>query len=181
MQLKFYQKLLLSLLKIGLALWLGGSLVRAAVAYDIFKTDVELKLIEGLTERDALLNVRYFTAGALYTQIGFLIAFISSIILLPTAKSHFRKEGWLLMSYILFFLASISESILTYFDIKLATYVFFSNQLSFQSKEIQLFFFKRFKDYSFLFVYNWFAIITIIFLSIFRPLKRISDAKEENS
>lgn len=167
------QKFFLTLFFIGIVIWIGGSLVRATIAYDIFEpAETTLKLRSWVDEKFAIATVRHFSVGSLYTALGFLLALLSFLVLLKKFKANFKKEGWLLMSFILFFLCTISELILFYHDLRLGLYVFFTSNVSYSSFEIQKFFFERFAKYNFLIIYNWLAIFTIIVLVIFQPLKK---------
>lgn len=167
------QKLFISLFFIGVVIWIGGSIVRTAVAYDIYELkENTLQLRYWVDEKIALLTVRHFTIGSLYTSLGFLMSFFSFIAIFSKLTKHFKTNGWLLMSFFLFSLAAISEIILIYFDIRLALYVFLNSNLSYFSNEVQSFFFHRFTKFSFLMVYNWLAIFTIIVFLVFKPLRK---------
>lgn len=168
------QKVFISLWFIGVILWIGGSVVQTTLAYDLFQPKKILTLKTFFNESDALINIRNFTVGSVYIQIGFLLAFLSAIVLFPTLKANFRTRGWLLMSYILFTISSIFGLILLYFDIRLSLYIFYgSSNLSYQAYEVQKFFVWRLQNISFMILYNWFAIISIIFLIVFGPLTEI--------
>lgn len=172
MDLTKFQKFLVSLWFIGIVLWIGGSLVRYIIAYDIFEPGTQLELKKSFSEKEALLGVRHFAIGTAYTGTGFIIAFLCWLILLPSFAKKFKLQGWLFMGSFLFGIASIFELILFYMDIRLSSYVFWSFPIYFDSYEIQTFFYKRLKNLSFMFVFNWFAIATIIFFIVFRPLTK---------
>ncbi|MGB9770943.1 MAG: hypothetical protein ACPLX7_03075 [Candidatus Kapaibacteriota bacterium] len=173
MEISKFNKFLLAIFTIGIIVWIGGSIVRTAIVYDIFEpVDRTLKFRYWVDEKIALMTVRHFAIGSLYTEISFAIVLISTILLFPTFVKYFRNEGWLFMSFILLTLAFISELVLMYFDIRLGLYVFFNQNISYFSNEIQTFFFKRFTTYNFLIVYNWLAVFTIIFFVVFKPLRK---------
>ncbi|QLH53941.1 MAG: hypothetical protein CH6_2419 [Candidatus Kapaibacterium sp.] len=167
------QKLLLSIFIIGIMIWIGGSIIRSAIVYDIFEADYQqLKFRYWVDEKIALITVRNFAVGSLYTGIGFFLSLLSSIFLFPAMKKHFKSEGWLFMSFILLVIAYVFEIILLYFDIRLGLYLFFNPKVSYYSNEVQTFFYERFSKYNFLMVYNWFAVISIILFSVFKPLRK---------
>ncbi len=172
MNLTKFQKLLISLWLVGIVLWIGGSLVRYIIAYDIFEPGTQLELRKSLSEKEILLGVRHFSIGTAYTGTGFAVAFLCWFILLPSFTKKFKLQGWLFMSSVLFGLASIFEFILLYMDIRLSTYIFWAPLLHFNSYEIQTFFYNRIKNLSFMFVFNWFAVATILFFIVFRPLTK---------
>ncbi|MFN3307148.1 MAG: hypothetical protein ACK42Z_08195, partial [Candidatus Kapaibacteriota bacterium] len=163
MELSKKEKIFVSLFFIGVIIWIGGSITRGAIAYDIFELNKQtIVLRPWVDEKIASITVRNFAVGSIYTIIGFLLTVVSFLFLLTKIKSNFKKEGWLLISTILYALAFVSEIILSYFDIKLNLYVFFSSNVSYYSQEIQTFFYVRLKKFSFLIIYNWLAIFTII-------------------
>lgn len=173
MEIGKFQKFLLAILSIGLVLWIGGSIVRTAIVYDIFEPEYQtLKFRYWVDEKIALLTVRHFAIGSLYTELGFILSLFSTIMLFPKIKNYLKREGWLFMSLVLLLLAFISEAILLYFDIRLGLYIFFNQNISYYSSEVQNFFFKRFIKYNFLIVYNLLAVFTIIFFFVFKPLRK---------
>jgi hypothetical protein len=181
MELSKPQKIATVFFFIGLLIWIGGSIVRTAIAYDIYEpVEQTLKLRFWVDDKIALLTARHYAVGSLYTEIGFLLSFFAFLYLVPKFKTHFKREGWLFMSFILFLLASISEFILFYFDLRLNLYLFFEQNVSFNSPQIQNFFFKRLTKFNFLIVYNWLAIFTIIIFLVFRPLRKKNEAQSIN-
>lgn len=180
MNLTKFQKLLISLWLVGIVLWIGGSLVRYIIAYDIFEPGTQLELKKSLSEKEILLGVRHFAIGTVYTGIGFVVAFLCWLALLPSLAKKFKSQGWLFMSSFLFGVASIFELILLYMDIQLSTYIFWGSTLHFNSYEIQTFFYKRIKNLSFMFVFNWFAVATILVFIAFRPLTKHQDDVDED-
>ncbi len=181
MALNRFQKILIFLWSVGIILWIGGSIVRASIVYDIFEPRINsIAFRDWVTENFALWTVRHFSIGSLYTGIGFVLALVSSISLFPSMKKKFKFEGWLMMSYLLFFLAALSEFFLLYNDIRLGLYVFFNDNLDYYSSEIQTFFHNRFAKLNFLMVYNWLAIFTILFLFVFKPLKKRQNEEKSN-
>lgn len=173
MELTKREKSFVSLFFIGIIIWIGGSITRSAIAYDIFELGKQtIVLRPWVDEKIALITVRNFAVGSIYTIAGFLLSFISFLFLFPKIKSSFKREGWLLISTILYAIAVASEIFLSYYDFRLNLYVFFSSKVNYFSSEIQLFFYDRLRKFSFLIIYNWLAIITIIFFFIFKPLRR---------
>lgn len=176
MKFTHFQKLFIASWFVGVIIWIGGSIVRTTIAYDLFEAQKTLTLKQYFAKNDALITARHFAIGSLYTEVGFIISFISAIILFPALRKHFKRKGWLLMSYILFVLASISEFILLFFDIKLSLYIFSgSSNLSYNAYEVQKYFHWRLQNLSFLIIYNWLAIFSIIFFFVFSPLTRLGN------
>lgn len=174
MKLSGFHKFFISLWFIGVILWIGGSIVRTTLAYDLFQAKKKLILKQYFKENDALLTARQYAVGSFYTEFGFVLSFVSAIVLLPTFRKNFRKRGWLLMAYILFSIASIFEFVLMYFDIRLALYIFSgATDLNYNAYEIQQFFVWRLQNLSFLIIYNWLTIVSIIFLIVYGPLTKL--------
>lgn len=167
------QKLFIALFFIGLIIWIGGSIVRTTIAYDIFETgENTLKFKFWVDEKIALLTVRHFAIGSLYTSFGFLLAITSFLIISSKLVKYFKSNGWLLMSFILFSISAIFELINIYFDVRLGSYIFFESNLSYFSKEVQTFFYNRLTKYNFSTIYNWLAAFTIIVFMVYKPLKK---------
>ncbi|MGQ9819424.1 MAG: hypothetical protein ACUVQ1_05815 [Candidatus Kapaibacteriales bacterium] len=170
------QKFFIALWFIGIIVWIGGSIVRTTIAYDLFEAQKKLTLRTYYTNNDALITTRHYAIGSIYTEVGFIIAFVSAIFLFPTLRRHFRKSGWLLLSYILFTLASISEFILLIFDVQLSLYIFSgARNLNYSAYEIQKYFQWRLQNLGFLIIYNWLAIFSIIFFISFSPLTMLKN------
>jgi len=181
-KLKTYQKVFVCLFLIGVVIWIGGSMVQTVIAYDIFEPKVNSISFRYWVNDDlALWTVRHFAIGSLYTNSGFFLALVSSIVLFSHLKNFLKTEGWVFMSCILFSLAVISQLILLFWDIRLGLYVFFSNNLNYYSNEIQTFFHRRFAKFNFMIVYNWLALFTILIFSIFQPLKKCKKNETERN
>lgn len=180
MKITSVQKLFIALWFIGVIIWIGGSIVRTTIGYDLFEAQKLLTLKQYYTKNEALITARHFAIGSLYTEVGFIISFVSAIILFPILKRHFKRKGWLLMSYTLFFFASISEFILLFFDIKLSLYIFSgASNLSYDAFEVQKYFHWRLQNLSFLIIYNYLAIFSIIFFITFSPLARLENEDQK--
>jgi len=102
-----------------------------------------------------------------------IIAFALSFFLFARYKSLMRKEGWILMCFVLFYLFSPLQLYTIYQDIRLSLSIFQQNIWEFYSSQIQDFFFKRVKNV----VYNSLnglailSALTIVVYAIWQPLK----------
>jgi len=84
---------------LGFFIWFGGSVIRTAVAYDLFEPGSALTIKSYYSDLQKMETVRLFAVGALYTDIAYGVALVSSIILCAYWKQYLKKRGWL-KSYI---------------------------------------------------------------------------------
>ena len=96
-------KLSLFFLACGAVFWLGGTNIRAIIAFDLFETGT-LNYKTWLppdAEREAFHLVAY---TALYTISGYLMVFMSFTTFLRKTPLRLRENGWLMMCVILFYM-----------------------------------------------------------------------------
>lgn len=111
-------KILALLAIFGIMTWLGGSIVRSAIAYDIFvpfSANFELK--NYYTNEVLVHNVYLFANTSIYPSVGYGISFLSVILLAFINKDKLKKEGWFFMIvalYIIFAPIEIYQMILDY-------------------------------------------------------------------
>jgi hypothetical protein len=165
-------KILLTLLVLGLILWLGGAVVRVSNAYEIYMpfTQLELKTEYGNDIR--MHTVKLFAYGSLYTGIGFAAMFVGFLSLAYYWRSEFNKKGWMFIAFVLFLIAStwgIYELIL---DIRLS-YLIKAGGVDFNNKlitELFVYRFSKWMPWASLAYMSAFAAVLII---IWRPLNNI--------
>jgi hypothetical protein len=100
------RKFVYFLIALGMIIWLGGSVVRNVVIFDIFIPAETLTLKPDYIQDVINYNIYLFTATSLYTSISYGVMFLLFVVLTYIERNNFRREGWLLMSIILFFLTS---------------------------------------------------------------------------
>lgn len=170
-------KIFLSLLTFGIIIWLGGTVVRNAIAFDIFVPGTELTLKNWYTDEMRLTTVSLFRVASFYTIVGFCLSFVSAVYLLIQYRKEFKFKGWLLMSFILFFLASPIEFYLIYYDIKII--LAFNNLMvkSFNDSIITDYFIARYSKLTIPATLSFLASLTAVLLVIWQPLnkKKIND------
>jgi hypothetical protein len=176
-------KIFLSSLVVGIILWLGGTVARNAIAFDIFVPGTELTLKNWYTEEMRLTTVSLFRIAGFYTIIGFCMTFVSAIVLFFTYRKEFKFKGWLMMSFILFFLASPIEFYLMYYDIKII--LAFNNMLikSFNDSIITDYFIARYSKLTIPATLSFLATFTAVLLVIWQPLnkKKIFDNEKKDN
>lgn len=172
-----FSKLFIFLFAIGFVLWLGGGIVRASIAFDIFEPGTELLLKQSYESSIQLHSVYLYVMTAFYTLVGYGLAILTSFVLFFKAKAHFKQEGWLFMAFILFFLTIPIEAYLAYCDISLGNAIILNGVRDFYHPEVQEFFMGRFKDvttnvFSGL---SFLSALSVLFVLAFRPLSKKED------
>lgn len=173
-------KLLLAILTFCAIIWLGGSVLRAVVAYSIFVPATELELKQDQTDEIRMHTVRIYTDTAIYTAVSFGIVFVIALFLLIRFRKLLKMHGWLFMSFVLFFLASPVEFYLIYLDIKLMIYVNYNQNLSFKAYEVTEYFINRLRNLSVISTLAYLSFFTSIIFIIFKPLDRSGKITVEN-
>lgn len=174
MILKTYQKLLLGFFLFGMCIWVGGSLVRSVVAFDLFMPTSDFALRPGLLNEERIQSVYVFTITAAYTDVSYLVSFLMFLIFSFTSASNFRKHGWLFMMAVLFFGFAPINFINIYYDWQLAQVVYFNNIREFSDPGVYEFFIARFKSIllNSATTLGLFSSITVVVLFVFRPVDK---------
>lgn len=171
MKLTVTQKLLLSVLAFGLVVYIGGTIVRTAVAFEIYVPGTEMTLKTEYSDALRLHTVKLFATGALYTDIGFIAALIASIGICIVFNKQVKQKGWLFIALMLIFIATPIELYLTYLDFKLNS-VIWDAVGSFNDVAIKEFFARRFTKLTIPSALAFLAISTSILLAVWRPLDK---------
>lgn len=172
MKRKLTIRIFTSLFVIGLAVWLGGSLIRLAVAYDIYVPATELAMKTHYTDQLRLHTVRLFGMGALYTDIAYGCAFFAAIMLVILMKGKMKIKGWPVISFTLFLLTVPLEALMIYFDIKLNLAIHNELLTTFNSDIVKDYFISRFTKYNFVSPSAYLCGASSLIFSILRPLDR---------
>ncbi len=165
-------KLLLVVLSFATIVWLGGSILRAVIAYSIFVPATELELKPDQTDELRMNVVKIYVDTAIYTIVSFVFVFVITLFLLFKFLKHLKIYGWLFMAFVLFFIASPIELYLIFLDIKLILYLNYTKNLSFQSYEVSEFFINRLRKLNIISPLAYLSFFTSIILLIFRPLDK---------
>lgn len=174
-------KTALLLLIIGAIFWLGAINIRALIGnelliYDQFKFRTSIP-----PDRENTL-FQLISNSSIVIASSYLVVLISVIWFVKTTELKIKENGWLLMSYILFFVFVPVESYTYYLDIKFIL-LYYSNPPN--HDELLRIFGKRLGGLSGVPVIALFCYYTIIGLAIFRPLRKkpgmLPDEKEKTS
>lgn len=111
-------KSIASLVAVCIILWFGGSIIRFAIAFDVFLPGT-LTLKPFLSPIEVNATIRLFAITGFYTAACYAITWLFSILLIILLKGKLKDNGWLFMAFVLFFLASPIEMYQMWFDIRL--------------------------------------------------------------
>jgi hypothetical protein len=110
----------LSLFAVGGVIWLGASIARMVVGFDVF-TPGTLVFKTTQSEDVRLHTIWLFTLLGGWTGWSFLVATIGGVGVITMARRSFRTHGWLLMAAILFVLIMPVQGFVAYEDYRLWT------------------------------------------------------------
>ncbi len=167
-------RIIASIFALSFIVWIGGSLVRSIIAFSVFDPSSTQALIRQVSNDILMQSVYLFAASSSYTTPAFLVAFITALLLIKPTKMYFKKEGWLMMSFILFFASSPIQLYLMYLDIQLSVAVFWKGIWEFYSPTILNLFFERINNVliNSLAGISFLSNLTIIVLFVLQPLKK---------
>ncbi|OGU13010.1 MAG: hypothetical protein A2X61_10525 [Ignavibacteria bacterium GWB2_35_12] len=174
-------RILLTLAALGFFIWFGGSVIRTAVAYDLFEPGSALTIKSYYSDLQKMETVRLFAVGALYTDIAYGVALVSSIILCAYWKQYLKKRGWLFMAFVLVFISAPIELVLIYLDMELNLGLYFGNELiKFTDNVVNNYFMFRFTKMAIPSAMSFLAFITAIIFIVWRPLDKSKKEYEPN-
>lgn len=165
-------KLFSAIYMVGMVIWLGGSLMRMVIAYDIYVPATELQLKTNYSDEMRLHNVKLYGMGALYTDISYGFALTSAIFLIILMRGKIKEQGWPAIMLILFFLTVPVETLMIYFDIQLNFAIRNDNLQSFDSEVVRDFFISRFTKFNFMQPSAYLCGISSLIFTVVRPLER---------
>lgn len=164
-----FDKILASLAGGSYVMWLGGSIARMIVGFDIFQPGTIL--LKGYDEPLNRLLSQLFAVLAPYVDFPFIIVFLASLYFLARYAKQMKKYGWLFMSLMLIILAGVPQFFLMYLDYNLV-YAAMKEGVRFEDPDIQQYFIGRFAKYGFLEPMVLMAGMSIPFLFAFKPLHK---------
>lgn len=99
-------------------MWLGGTNIRAIIAFDLFETGT-LNYKTWLMPDAERQTFHLVAQTALYTIIGYLATLTGFTIYLRKTQLSLRENGWLMMSAIMFYMFTPVEIYQIWYDIQL--------------------------------------------------------------
>lgn len=172
MHLSKISKIFIVILTAGLVIWLGGNVVRNAIAYDVFVPGTALEVKNWYSDIEKLSIVSVFRIASFYTIVGYSMTIVASFVLFGMFKKYFKAKGWLLMSFVLIFLTIPVELYLIYYDIKII--LAFNDQIikSFNDSIVQEYFIGRFSKLGIPTTMSFLSAVSAAIIAIWRPLDK---------
>lgn len=164
-----FDKIIASLAGLGFIFWLGGSIIRLITAYDMFEPGTKMALKNYSLELQGQL-IRMYALSAPYTDISFIVLFVSAIALFVKFRKELRNYGWLFMSLVIIFVMTIPNAYLFYLDYNLATNIFWYKAAA-NSEAVKDFFFFRFTKLNIIDPMLILSGISVACLAAFQPLR----------
>jgi len=164
----------LTLFILGGLVWLGGSVIRTVIGFDVFVPGT-LSFKPEQTDVVRMNTVRLYALTGPWTSWGFATCFLGGIGLIVALRSSMRRFGWLLMSAILFVIIIPIEGYLIWKDYQLVLYFDRATSAPLASvSEIFTVFLTRFQHQLLNMAsgFAFFAAITLVLCTTFRPLHR---------
>jgi hypothetical protein len=166
--------LFLTISALASIVWIGSYMLRMFLTYQIFnetltgyRSFVNEQNIQGILE---VLNPAVIT-----TFIAYIIFIVFFIFFLVTSKLSLKQNGWLFIITILILITAPFEIYLMVIDYKIFTQV---NSGIFESNKIITLIVDRFKNLSTFPIIEVLSYFAIVFLAIFKPMKRKNTTNE---
>lgn len=172
-------KFLIIVFTFAVIIWIGGSLLRNIIAFDLFVPATELSLKNYYSQEVRLHTIHLYSVGSVYTGIAFSVAVICSVMLFILTSKRLKENGWLFMSFIMFFLVAVLESYNLYLDIMLGMAISNNEIDGFSSPAIKEYFLFRYYKLGILEPLKYLAILTIIAFIVWKPLNKRQDSYVE--
>lgn len=167
-----FSKIFLFLSFVFGVLWLGGYLTRQLVVYQFFNPeDLSLRSIYNNQNLDvSIRTIAPIFVSNLIFYISFLITFLVFIL---TAKIKFKIEGWLLFITLIVLITAPFELYLAVQDYKIISDIYLSSDV--HANSILNTIKERMQLLSSFSIIEIFSFIGIIFLLIFKPLRKTNE------
>jgi hypothetical protein len=167
------KKFLYFIFALSMIIWLGGSLIRNVMIFDLFIPGIELTFKPDYTPEIINYNIHLYASTALYTGVAFGIAFLTIILIALFDRKIFRLEGWLFMSIVLFLLVSPIVIYNLYLDYSFSIAVFWNDFSLLSSGNLSDAIFKRYNNSAntVLSGIAYLANVNIILYAVYKPLR----------
>jgi len=165
---KLSTRISLFVLIISAVVWLGAVNVRAVIGNELLNFGtLEFKdhLDPGL-EREVF---RLISLTSVIVILGYLAVFVSAVVFVRTTTLSLKRNGWLMMSALLFFIFSPVEFYTLVLDWKMITLDFFSNA---SLTDFRILFIHRLAALAGVPIIALLSYYTIVGLAIWQPLKK---------
>lgn len=168
---------------IGFMIWFGGSIMRGVIAYDLFETTNNVLTRTDKSPAEIFNAIYYFSSMSIYTQTGYVVVAVSVILLNILTFKSIKKNGWIFMAIVLFYLFLPVEIIRMWYDYNLADAIFNNGLTDVNSEIFKDYFYKRYEETIFttLFSMSLMSNLTSIIIVIWKPLvQKVSENTNES-
>lgn len=172
----FFLNVLINLFIFGLAVWLGGSIIRSSIVYDIYEPTSNLTIPKDTySDTIRIHNIYLFSNTSMYTNVAYILSLVSGITLLFFNIRELKQKGWLFISLLLLLFSAPVEIFNMYCDYHLYYVLRWDGgELTFFDGNIQKYAIERYTNllqFGFGFV-SFFSAITIIIFFVWKPLDK---------
>lgn len=141
-------KIICSIFAFAFVVWLGGTVFRTSLAYNLFTVGIDMHLKPLYSNLERMNTIYLFSTTALLTDIAYCICVIAAVALAFNMKGHLKKRGWLVISFVLFALTLPIQAYFINMDWHLTNTVYYRGITDFYHPDVQKYFVKRFMDVS---------------------------------
>jgi hypothetical protein len=161
-------KIFLSLTILFFSLWLGGYILRQMITYQFFEPEnLALKSIYSIQNlKEILITILPVFIFNIVTYAVFILSFIAFLFI---SKIKFKKEGWLFIITLIILICLPFEIFLLLKDIEISTKVYSG---SFEPMSVINLIHERLSSLNSFSLIEIISFVSIIFLSVFRPLTK---------
>ena len=181
--------LLINLFIFGLAIWIGGSIIRSAIIYDIYEPTSNLTIHKEIysdsvlsqntyTDAIRLHTIYLYSNTSMYTNVAYILSLVSGIFLLFFNIRELKQKGWLFMSLLLLLFSAPVEIFNMYCDYELYYVLRWDGGvLTFFDGNIQKYAIERFTNLlqRTFGVISFMSAITIIIFFVWKPLDKTNN------
>ena len=172
-KLKIFPKILLFIVVLSGAMWIGSYFTRMVLSYQIFE-GTNFSLRPYINNQNLSGILRSFEPAVISTFVLYIIFIITYILFIITSKISLKKNGWLFIITVVILLTLPFEVYLSTIDYKIIGLI---NSVNFNAKEVIDLIIERFKVFGSFPVIELFCYAAIVYFLLFQPLKK----KQETS
>jgi hypothetical protein len=156
----------------SLILWLGSYIIRNIVIYQLFEPiNLDLRSIYNEQNLIAVFNIILpLITFNLVTYISFILFFIMFLL---STKIRLKNEGWLFISTIIILITMPFETYLSVYDYKIANMIVRHNAIVTDIVNLIRERITKLSSFSFI---EFFSYLAIVFLTLFKPFRKVNEA-----
>ncbi len=167
-KLKIFPKILLFIVVLSGAMWIGSYFTRMVLSYQIFE-GTNFSLRPYINNQNLSGILRSFEPAVISTFVLYIIFIITYILFIITSKISLKKNGWLFIITVVILLTLPFEVYLSTIDYKIIGLI---NSVNFSAQEVIDLIIERFKVFGSFPVIELFCYAAIVYFLLFQPLKK---------